>query len=335
MKHRRIRIWIGCLSILILAGFIAACGGAGGSADGGIGGTGISIGAITRTGVGSIDVNKVQFDIASANIIIDGTQGNESDLALGQVVRVEAEFNNDGVTGTATSVLYDDNLKGPVDTINASTRAMVVFGVPVTWDANTRFHEDDNNDTPIAPGDLVRDDIVEVSGTVDLGSILATRIERKTGVTEFEIKGLVDGSPAANLFSLSPAPAVSITVDYTGITVDNGPLADGLFVEVKSSVGFSDSAGAIIASGIEVEETGIGGDDGDLGEIEGVILEILSFNPPFVEFTIGLQSITTNSSTELRPVGTTFADIVAGANVEVDGTIQGGVLVAYEVELED
>jgi hypothetical protein len=337
MKSRRIILLAGLSIALALAGLVAACGGCGGggggtTADGGIGGTGISVGAIS--GFGSIYVNGVEFETSTATISIDDDPGDESDLKLGQVVRVEGQFGDDGISGTATSVIYDDNLKGPIDTINVGARTMVVFGVPVTWNANTRFHEDDSSDTSIDPSDLEIDDIVEVSGTVDLGSILATRIERKTGVFEFEIKGLVDGPPTATLFTLSPAPAVSVTVDYTGIVVDNGPLADGLFVEVKSSVGFSDSAGAIIASSVEVEETGIGGNDGDLAEIEGVILEVTSSNPPVVEFTIGLQEVITNSGTELRPVGAAFADIVVGADVEVDGTIQGGVLVAREVEFE-
>lgn len=333
MKSKQVILYAGLSITLALAVLVAACGGGGGgTADGGIGGTGISVGAIS--GFGSIYVNGVEFETSGADITIDDSPGSEDDLKLGQVVRVEGQFADDSLTRTATSVIYDDNLKGPIDIINTGTRTMVVFGVPVTWNANTNFHEDDSSDTSIDPSDLEIDDIVEVSGTVDLGSILATRIERKSGVTEFEIKGLVDGSPTPTLFTLSPAPAVSVTVDYTGIVVDNGPLADGLFVEVKSSAGFSDSAGAIIATSVEVEEFGLGGQEGDLAEIEGVVLEVTSSNPPVVEFTVGLQTVITNSGTELRPVGSTFGDILVGADVEVDGTIQGGVLVAREVEFE-
>jgi len=56
MKSKRTIFLTGLSIALALAVFVAACGGSGGIAGGGIGGTGISVGAIS--GFGSIYVNQ-------------------------------------------------------------------------------------------------------------------------------------------------------------------------------------------------------------------------------------------------------------------------------------
>ena len=79
------------LAFATLAGIMTvSCGGGGGSgevASGGIGGTGISSGAVT--GFGSIFVNGVEFDTSGASITMGGISVSESDLKLGMVVEVQ------------------------------------------------------------------------------------------------------------------------------------------------------------------------------------------------------------------------------------------------------
>lgn len=96
-------------SALLIAG-CSGDSGIGGTA--GIGGSGyISSGTIT--GFGSIFVNGVEFETSSSTFDVDDDNSlSESDLAIGMRVVVTGSVNADGITGTATSVTYDDDLEG-------------------------------------------------------------------------------------------------------------------------------------------------------------------------------------------------------------------------------
>ena len=88
------------VALLVVFGF-AACGG-GGSAGGGIGGTGKAIGAITD--FGSVFVNGVEFETSSSTFIVeDNPNPTEDDLAIGMRVTVNGTINadhgNDHTTG--------------------------------------------------------------------------------------------------------------------------------------------------------------------------------------------------------------------------------------------
>ncbi len=110
----------------ILAG-LSACGGGGGGGGGGIAGIddgpvgGISGSGATTSGTldgfGSIFVNGVEYETDNAEIIIEGQPASESDLGVGMVVVVKGTVNDDGTTGTAERVFFDDEVEGPVTTI--------------------------------------------------------------------------------------------------------------------------------------------------------------------------------------------------------------------------
>ena len=63
---------------------LAACGGGASQvSDGGISGTGISVGPIT--GFGSIISNGIEFDTVNADISFNGEQGDSSQLKVGML----------------------------------------------------------------------------------------------------------------------------------------------------------------------------------------------------------------------------------------------------------
>ncbi|WP_305965840.1 DUF5666 domain-containing protein [Marinobacter salsuginis] len=104
-------------------GVISACGGAGGGgldvADGGIRGTGSSVGPVS--GFGSVFVNGVEFntdDIPNREVESNDGITAESLLSEGMILRVEGEWRDDG-TGTAEKLSYDDTLRGPVGQVTA------------------------------------------------------------------------------------------------------------------------------------------------------------------------------------------------------------------------
>ena len=85
-------------------------------AGGGIGGTGI-ISSGTVSAHGSIFVNGIRFETDEAEIIIDGRVAREDELGLGMVVLVTGTINEDGVTGVAQRVVYDEEVQGPINAI--------------------------------------------------------------------------------------------------------------------------------------------------------------------------------------------------------------------------
>ncbi len=120
---------------IFMALAVISCGGGGGNFAGGIGGTGVSYGPVT--GFGSVIVNGVEYDTSSADFSVEGTNGDQSDLAVGMVVTVTHDDNDN-----AKSISYKDNVEGPVankidvDGVNGS---FDVLGVAVTVDSLTVY----------------------------------------------------------------------------------------------------------------------------------------------------------------------------------------------------
>ncbi|WP_328186153.1 DUF5666 domain-containing protein [Marinobacter sp. OP 3.4] len=114
--------------LLSLTMLLASCGGAGGGsvAEGGIRGTGSSVGPVS--GFGSVIVNGIRF--VTENLGMDDFQGEagvstEEDLERGMILQIHGEWRDSG-EGEADSVRYDDTLRGPVT------------GIPQPWDETTR-----------------------------------------------------------------------------------------------------------------------------------------------------------------------------------------------------
>jgi hypothetical protein len=176
MKNIKLTI---CSIILTLA---AGCGGGssgGGETPpvdtnpppvGGIGRTGVALGPIST--FGSVVVNGVRYDTAGATFTINGTSGSQDDLRVGHVITIEGTIDDNGVDGAADEVNFDDNVKGPIESIDVALSRIVVLGQTVLISPETSF--DDSISTASIAG-LVEGDIVEVSGLVDAnGRITAT-----------------------------------------------------------------------------------------------------------------------------------------------------------------
>jgi hypothetical protein len=323
------------LSIALLVAFgLAACGG-GGSADGGIGGTGKAVGAITA--FGSIFVNGVEFETGTAAVNIDDSPGSESDLKLGMIVKVEGEFNDDGTSGTASIVSFEDVVEGPVTSaVNTTTKSFGVMGQVVFYTAGTVFEISGGG--ALTPADLnTLTPVVEVSGLVDsAGQITATRVERKaadfTPGAVLEVKGVVANlDTTAGTFDIG---ALAISYSAVATSFDDGTigdLAEGVLVEVK---GDDDPADGLEADRIEFEFEDFG-NDGDLLEFEGFVTDRI---PLVGDFEVNGLPVVTDGSTQWRGGYTQLSDVALDDRVEVDGTLQDQsgtlVLLAREVELE-
>jgi len=312
------------LSLLVFASLIS-CGG--GGSEGGIGGTGVSGGRITE--FGSVVVNGVHFNTTGAVVIKDDgpAETNPDDskinelLSKGMVVTVEGDINSDGISGTAKKITYEDILEGPVMGAPAAS-SFVVLGQTIIVSSLTKYSLGkplDPNDDLTGIADIIGGDIIEVSGFYDSnGNILATFIEKKiTSSIIFEIKGtatVVD----ANTFTIG-----ALIVETSGTTG-----LDGKFVEVH---GTFDGVNTLTATSVEIKTQGFNVGDKQYAELEGIATDGCTVLP--CDFTLNGVTVRVNSSTQFKAGLVT--DINAGVFVEAEGSLQGNILTAHEIDFKD
>lgn len=174
-------------------GIVANKAGIGGTGhtqgEGGIGGTGI-VGTIT--GFGSIWVNglEVEYD-AKTRVVTTATATNTNELAIGQVVVIEAQGGNTLLQANKISVV--NAVAGPISEseMDAGSGKLTVLGQTVTVTAKTLTHDRQGSLDPIQ---LKRGEHVKVSGLRKAnGDIVASRIERTAPIAESSLVGPITG----------------------------------------------------------------------------------------------------------------------------------------------
>ena len=323
------------LSAAIALTLVACGGGAGGGGSiAGIGGSGFtSSGSVT--GFGSVFVNGVEFETSGTVFDIDDSgSGSQADLAVGMIVTVNGTVNTDGVTGTATSISFDDQLQGPVSNLSGpdldgENQTFSILGKLVRINLiNTSFDVSSTVNAPNFNFDTIKNnDHVEISGFFnDAGELVATRVELKaiTFSTSdiVELKGTVSGFTAVSApFTLTGLTGINI--DASAAAIDDLPngLANGVLVEVKGTC--SDSACSTLnATRVEGQS---GFDDADKISVEGLITDFVSSS----DFKINGINVNA-SSASFSPTTMVLRD---GLRVEVEGPISSNVIQALTVEL--
>ena len=316
--------YLGFSAAAALAVFLTGCGGGGGGSGATASGSSVvSTGVIT--GFGSVYVNGVRFETTRAVFLVDDAPGSQDDLAVGDVVKIRGRVNDDGRTGTATEVIGDDAVEGPVTALNLLAGTLVVAGQSVVTDADTSF--DDNIPGSSLAG-LVIGDFVEVAGLLDAaGAVRATRIEKKAAGSTVEVHGVVADLDTVNRrFRIN-----ALNIDYGAAVLDDfpgGQITAGDFVEAKGSTFVG---GALQATKIEFEgpDADDDNDDGDAKrEIEGLITRFVSVT----DFDVAGRPVTTTLTTVYE--NGTAADLGLNLKVEVEGPLDAaGVLVARKVSI--
>jgi hypothetical protein len=330
MMHQSCKGFVAIFTMLLFV-FITACGGGGGGsvAGGGIGGTGVTSGSVT--GFGSVFVNGIEFETDGARRTVDDetdiSNGTDDDkvLGIGMVVTIIGTVNDDGVTGTAESIDYDNEIEGPVaaapvEDADGVTKTFDIFNVTVMVDRNTTVFKNTGYDK------LAKNDLLEVSGYFYAEDRLrATRVEfvdkLDLGNSEVEIKGEVSDFNGVDTFRLG-----DVAITFDGITefedLPGDTVKNGQYVEVE---GILDNATFIRASRIEREDEGFGNDVGEIS-LEGIVTDFKDLG----SFRVAGQRVNaSNASFEPASLRTSIAD---GAEVEVEGAIKDGILKAEEVE---
>ena len=336
---------------VILASLVAVlvalngCGGSGGGGESlaGIGGTG-KIASGTITGFGSIFVNGFEYDIDSASLEVndDDSAGlSQDDLRIGMVVTVTAEvFDTDGDgeddKGAASLVVYDNDVEGPVNSLsdpgNGLTKSFSVLGIDVIVNsAGTEF--DDSDEAGFSFATIADNDVVELSGFFDGSNVLNATYIKKTddfdlGSSEVEFKGTADAGTDAGVgdsFTLDGFITVNIRDDADLSEVPGERVTDSVFVEVDGRLTKLNPL-TIEALRIQQEEQDLDDDAGE-AELEGFVSDFVDNS----NFRVDGQPADATDA-EFEPDGLVLND---GLKVEVEGTIEAGILNADKVKRED
>ena len=305
--------------VLLISLGIAACGGGPSVPSEGIDGTGdlrdgLTFGVIT--GFGSVIVNSIRYNSDNARITLDGEVGTEADLSIGHVVLVTGTIDATGQTGTAQTILFDDNVEGPISSIDVGVNSFVVLGQTVKLTAETSI--DESSSPPILG--FAIGDIVEVSGLVDSDrQIIATRVERRIPGGPLEITGVVSMLDVSrNSFNINAQ-----VVDYSSAVLrgfPSGSIRDGDLVEVKGTdVG---PGGKLAATEIIAQAANFNAAEGQHVQIAGVVTRFVSIT----DFDLSGFPITTDGSTQY--LNATPSNVEINIPFEIEGEFVNGRLLA-------
>ena len=320
---------------------LASCGGGSTQlSEGGIGGTGISTGSITA--FGSIWVNGVEFSTSGAKIIeeddvLGATTLNKDDsddtaelapyLSEGMVVTVTGTINDDGLTGIAETISFEDILEGPVvgDPVTGDTN-FVALGQTVFVTNDTKYDEG-----LFTVDDLEDKQVIEISGYRDsAGNVHALYIAKKEDnyKPSDEIKGV------ATVISPDELQIGGLRID-TSSRGQEVTAFDGKFVEAKGTFNGVDTL--IASENVEIEEESFDESDPQLdgykAELEGLASTDCGATAP-CEFEMSGVVVQVGVSTTYSGTASAVRDITIGMKLEVEGILKNGKLVADSVEFE-
>jgi hypothetical protein len=330
------------LAPLALFLLLASCGPSP-QAGGGIGGTGntASVASGPITGFGSVFVSGMEYDNTNTLYCIDHNPcSRENRLKIGMVVVVNGtrtvEYtSNQTLTHLADKITYEETVEGEVQSVGTDGLSLVVLGQVVSVNQKTEIDPSLQGASPHALNPaIVSGTLVEISGFVTGdGTILATLIQPHTGTPHFEIEGVIKNHDLrAKSFALG-----SLVVDYSRPTTDSSLMPsttngnwDGLVVFVLGDRWSQDGPGPYGArmSATSVKPKALGVTDIQDTDIEDFVTRV---DGPG-DFFLNNVHVQTNAGTTFE--GGTLNDILLGAQLEVHGSLIGGIVNATKVEFE-
>lgn len=340
MKRKLLNRSIGLTTGTLALGILSACGGGAGTsldiADGGIRGTGSSVGPVS--GFGSVFVNGVKFDTDSLGGTVSGDDGiaAESRLQEGMVLEVQGEWLTDG-TGEASGLTYDDTLRGEILIIQpwdiiTKTAIIEILGRTVHIDAQTVVKGK-------AVVDLADGDYVRISGwRLPNGEFRASFLGFRTSFNtddfddfnEVELEGEISSINTSNeTFNIGSQPISYGGAGFTDLNPDE--LDVGVSVEVEGNL----VGGVLEANEVERDDFRRYTLD-DEGDIEFVGPVSAAYDSPSSTFTINGLTVHVTPETEFDDALSGPEQLVSGILVQVEGNFESdGTVTAEEIELRE
>ncbi|HWV15141.1 MAG TPA: DUF5666 domain-containing protein [Cellvibrio sp.] len=328
---------------VILAGSLAACGGGSGSSDQPAASTALTPTAAATassasstvvlakanlaqgmvTGFGSVIVNGVHYDVKNADINVDGDSLVESELGVGQMLRITGTLDSDGIHGKATKVEGESQLRGPIASIDLATGVLVALGQNILLTADTFYQEG------VTAESLKVGDFIKVSSyTKDDGTLVATRLEVKTGEAAYvsQLVGKVaDLDTSTQTFSIN-----GTTINYSKATfAESVTLANDLLVRVRGNL----VEDIFVAEGnIKVSSLNIKHNDQLPGNASVALGGLVTDLVANTSFKLNDVTILLNANTQFN--GGAVGDLVDGLQVKVQGALDADKnLVASNIKL--
>jgi len=311
----------------LLLALVTACSGGIGAVillvEGGISGTGISFGTIAA--FASVFVNGTKLEIDSGTeIYVDETLATETDLKVGYVIRVEADFDN----STAKRIDYIETVRGPLTAspvINPDTFAgsFNLLGQTILTNSATVF--DGIADVTA----LVTGDILDISGVRNSsGAIVARYIEIKSPpVSEYRLVGeIINTDQTPDTFFIG-----NLEINYAGADtsgLNGGIIENGIEVRIKgSATSFNPVTPSIDADTVSDSVLVLGIRNGDNVELEGAVTRFVSISE------MEVNGFPVDASAAVIEDGD-INDIVPDALLEVEGIVDStNILNASKVKI--
>ena len=290
---------------------------------------------------GGITVDGIFFVVNNATQVRDDDDNviPFSELSVGQIVEIHGDRLRDN-TLVATEIEIEDDFPdngdndeieftGRVDSLG--TGVIVVSGIEFIVGDNTIILDDNNS--PIAFGDLFVGQIVEIRADLQSdGTWLATDIKVEDDVRgddEVEFTGTIDDLNASSITVNGTTFSVdsnTVVLDNNNTPIDYLALVLGQLVEIK---GFRQGDGSILAVRIKIEDR-----DDDEVELTGEIERIDSNTLDVAGLTFVVGDNTIILDNDNQPI--TFADLSVGLIVEIRADVQAdGSLLASDIKIED
>ncbi|NWO06256.1 MAG: hypothetical protein HLX50_11330 [Alteromonadaceae bacterium] len=313
----------------------SACGGGGGGgigiADGGIRGTGSSVGPVS--GFGSVFVNGVKFETSNIlNRRVENNDGlsSEDDLEKGMILRVEGQWSPDG-TGTAESLEYDDTFRGTAANVSVTkvdssgapeTGTFIVLGQTISFDRRTVIRLDNE----FADASALEGKLVRISAWPSVDSYRASYIGELDTLPEnlVELEGLGRYDSGDLLIGTQRIIVPGDRVFADGLTAD-AIGQTGQRIEVEGEYD-----GAIITARTirPADDRRYEGQEGEDIEITGTVS---GYTPRATSFFVNGVDVSITSDTEFDDLDRD--QLTDNMLVTVEGDFRDGIIVAEEVEL--
>jgi len=335
-RHIRNRV-IGLAAGTVAFGAISACGGGGSGggldvADGGIRGTGSSVGPVS--GFGSVFVNGVEFS-TDRTVVGDDGINQESRLVVGMILRVDGEWRETGL-GDADTVEYDDTLRGTMQVLTpwdpvSKTATIQMLGQAVTIDSQTVVKGMTVETLDNFNGEFVRMSGWRLPNGEFRASYLGLRTQSNSddfdSLNEVELEGVVSGLTGTDFMIGSQL------VNYSGATPDGLVLADlrnGDAVEVEGSL----SGSTLMAQEIRPDDSRryLRGTEDDI-EFVGPVSS--AYSQSSGTFTVNGITVRVTDDTEFDGLSGPD-DLIQRLLVQVEGDFESdGSVTAEEIELRE
>ena len=339
-----VRHWLGLAALSALS----ACGGAGGGggvgggiADGGIRGTGSSVGPVS--GFGSVFVNGVQFDTSSLGGDVESDDGitceqaDQCNLPLqkGMILRVDGEWENDG-QGRADALEYDDTFRGTVESATppGSTDgrgSFVILGQTINFDRQTVFKL--GASVEITAGQFVRVSAWRTSSGEYRASFVGL-VDAGTN-DDIEFEGNIDAGSVSNSDSQKQFTINGVVVTFSEPVTFEGISED----ELATTTQPIEIEGALneVTGEVAAREIGLS----DNRRYRRDIDEDIEFTGPVSDpvsgrrFEINGLKVEVNDDTEFD--GLSEAELTEGLLIQVEGKFlpDGVTVLAEEIELRE